>query len=191
MSLLEVGRTSGVRARPGTPGAQPLYQGLLALRPARGDDIGALTELLRRSWLGTMAPHLPPEGRERFEASDPAAGYCQEFWFEFTVAELDGLPVGMCHVQGDLVASIHVDPARKRQGIGRQLMVWALREIGRSHGAARLEVLAFNDHALRFYEALGWREASRITGEEMGCPVELVELRFELGDSAESAIPPR
>lgn len=166
----------------GTAGERLIYQSLLALRPARRDDIGALTQLLRRSWLGTMAPHLPPEGRERFESSDPAAGYCQELWSEFTVAELDGLPVGMCHVQGDLVAAIHVDPARERQGIGRQLMTWALHEISRGHGAARLEVLAFNQDARRFYEALGWRETRCISGEEMGCPVELVELRFELGD---------
>lgn len=155
---------------------------LPALRPARPNDIDALIQLLRRSWLGTMAPHLPPESRERFKASDPAAGYCHALWFEFTVAELDGAPVGMCHVQGDRVAAIHVDPVRKRQGIGRQLMTWALHEIGRSHGAARLEVLAFNQNARRFYEALGWREARCIAGEEMGCPVELVELRFELGD---------
>lgn len=159
-------------------------QVLPTLRPAQPDDVGALIQLLRRSWLGTMAPHLPPEAREQFETSDAAAGYCQALWSEFIVAELDGAPAGMCHVQGDLVAAIHVDPDRKRQRIGRQLMAWAVSEIGSSHGAARLEVLAFNEGARRFYEALGWREARRVAGEEMGCPVELVELRLELGGQA-------
>ena len=154
------------------------------LRPAGPEDLGALAQLLRRSWLGTMAPHLPPEARERFQATDPAGAYCSAMWSEFTVAELDGAPVGMCHVQGDLVAAIHVDPTHKRQGIGRQLMSHAVREIGRSHPSARLEVLAFNEDARRFYEALGWREAKRIAGEEMGSPVELAELRLDLHDRA-------
>lgn len=157
------------------------------LRPASPDDVGALAQLLRRSWLGTMAPHLPSESRTRFLAADPAGAYCASMWPEFIVAELHGAPVGMCHVQGDLLAAIHVDPAWKRRGIGRQLLAQAVREIRRGHAVARLEVLAFNEGARRFYEAFGWHEAKRAAGEEMGSPVELVQLRLDLRAGASPA----
>jgi ribosomal protein S18 acetylase RimI-like enzyme len=101
-------------------------------------------------------------------------------WRDFTIAADGGEPVAMCHVQGDLVAAIHVDPDLKGQGIGSRLMAEAEERIATGYRQARLEVLAFNRAARQFYQSRGWVERRRFDGTESGAPVELVEMRLEL-----------
>lgn len=153
------------------------------LRPARGNDIEQLANLLRRSWLQTIGPHLPEAARVSFQQEDRPAAYAEALWREFTVADADGQVVGMVHVQGDLIAAIHVDPDCKRRGLGSLLMKHATTTIARGYPVARLEVLAFNCDARAFYSALGWRETRRFGGEESGAPVEIIEMSTEVTKS--------
>ncbi|WBV43236.1 GNAT family N-acetyltransferase [Pseudoroseomonas cervicalis] len=152
----------------------------LTLRPARAEDAPALTTLLRRSWLTTWAPELPFPAVQRFAAEDPAAGYVAGMAADFLVAERAGVLLGMAHAMGDLLAALHVDPRAWGQGVGAALLAAAERRIAEGHAVARLEVLAFNARALRFYRRQGWAEQARRMGDEYGAPVELVEMRKPL-----------
>lgn len=94
-----------------------------------------------------------------------------------TVAEVNGFIAGMVHVQEHTVAALHVDRIQKRCGIGSALMNYAERAIAQVADEARLEVLAFNTDAIAFYERRSWTETRRISGDEYGAPVELIEMR--------------
>ena len=67
------------------------------------------------------------------------------------------------------IVTIDVDPARRRQGVGRVLME-ALTERCREAEAVRLllEVAVDNDAAIAFYRQLGFVETGRIPGFYMG-----------------------
>ena len=85
------------------------------------------------------------------------------------------------------VFSIHVDPTGLRGGIGKRLLNHALGFLESSgFKEATLWVVASNDRARRFYEALGWRrdgaqrkETLAIEGPE-GDEVDVVRYRLEL-----------
>lgn len=67
------------------------------------------------------------------------------------------------------IVTIDVDPARRRQGVGRLLMD-ALTDRCREAGAVllRLEVAVDNDGAIAFYRQRGFVETGRIRGFYMG-----------------------
>src|SRR3569833_946672 len=62
-----------------------------------------------------------------------------------------------------------VDPAHRRRGLARRLMVW-LEETALTAGTfiIGLELRATNEAALAFYAALGYRELGRVTGYIQG-----------------------
>jgi len=151
-----------------------------SLRPARSDDVEALAELLRQSWLTVIGPSVPA-ALPRFISEDPAAHYAAAMWGQFAVAEVNGCIAGMVHVHENAVASLHVDSLQKRCGIGSALMNHAERAIAEVAVEARLEVLSFNKDALGFYKRRGWTEMRRISGDEYGAPVELIEMRKVVG----------
>jgi ribosomal protein S18 acetylase RimI-like enzyme len=82
----------------------------------------------------------------------------------------------MLHVDGNWLNAIHLDPKRKRQGIGSRLMDEVERRISAAHGEARLEVRAFNIGAIDFYKPRGWTERRRYEGIECGEPAETIEM---------------
>ena len=60
------------------------------------------------------------------------------------------------------LVSIGVEPSMRRLGIGRRLSETFLQEAGRTGcEAVALSVREDNEAARRFYESLGWTEASR------------------------------
>ncbi len=79
----------------------------------------------------------------------------------FTVAEQHGQVLGYLgtHIVADemTVANIAVDPAHRREGIAKALLLDAVRYATR-HGVTRvtLEVRVSNDAAIRLYESLGF-----------------------------------
>lgn len=148
----------------------------LTIRPAIEADLPQLVVLLRQSWLATFAADLPFEAVRTFAKEDPAHQYAEAMWTDFSVADLDGAVVGMCHVVEDLVAAIHVKPAFKRQGVGAALMNSAETAILAVHPRARLEVLAFNAPAQAFYQGRGWAEVRRYATQECGAPIEAIEM---------------
>ncbi|MFZ0247429.1 N-acetyltransferase family protein [Candidatus Binatus sp.] len=148
----------------------------MEIRSATEADLSALIPLLRGSWLTTWAPELPFAAVQRFAADDPARHYAESMWREFVVAEDGGALVGMFHVKGNWLNAIHLDPKRKRQGIGSRLMDEVERRISAPHREARLEVRAFNIGAIDFHKQRGWTEQRRYEGKECGEPVETIEM---------------
>jgi ribosomal protein S18 acetylase RimI-like enzyme len=152
----------------------------MKLRSPVQADLPALISLLQRSWLTTWAPELSFATVQRFAVEDPARHYAESMWSEFIVAQDgaddDGALVGMFHVEGNCLNAIHLDPKRKRQGIGSRLMDEIERQISAQHPEARLEVRAFNTGAIEFYQQRGWTERRRYQAKECGEPVQTLEM---------------
>ena len=148
----------------------------MKIRLAAESDLPALIALLRRSWLTTWAPELQFETVQRFAAADPARLYAESKWREFRVADDGGSVVGMYHVEGNCINSIHLDPKCKRRGIGSQLMDDAEQRIAANHAEATLEVRSFNEGAIAFYKQRGWAARRVYQDTECGEPVETIEM---------------
>ena len=148
----------------------------MKIRFAVEGDLPALIGLLRRSWLTTWAPELQFETVQRFAAADPARLYAESKWREFRIADDGGSVVGMYHVEGNRINSIHLEPKCKRRGIGSQLMNEAEHRIGTDHAEATLEVRSFNEGAIAFYKQRGWKACRVYQDTECGEPVETIEM---------------
>lgn len=148
----------------------------MEIRSAVEADVPALVSILRRSWLTTWAPELPFTAVQRFAEDDPARHYAESTWREFVIVEDGGVVAGMFHVEGNNLNAIHLDPKRKRQGIGSRLMDEVERRIGANHRTATLEVRTFNTGAIAFYKQRGWTERRRYQATECGAPVETIEM---------------
>lgn len=138
----------------------------MIFRPAAIDDLRAIVQMLADDFLGSQ--------RERFEDPLPE-NYLRAFREieadtnnELVVAEVDGKVVGTLQLtytpsisfQGSkrcTVESVRVDERFRGQGIGREMMLWA---IGRAkdNGCVSMQLTTNNDRidAHRFYESLGF-----------------------------------
>lgn len=126
----------------------------LTIRKMTLEDIPAVVELDQRSF------SLPwPERSFRFEITENPASHC---W----VAEADGKVVGMIVVwlivDEAHVATIATHPDFRRQGIGKNLLGYALRDlIGKGARSSFLEVRESNVAAQDMYRKFGYKESGR------------------------------
>ena len=139
----------------------------IACRAARRDDVAAIVRLLADDGLGA--------GRE-VVSDPPAAGYFAAFdeiaanaRTLLAVAEdAGGAVVGTLQLtflpglsnQGAeqaLVSAVRVDSSLRGQGLGEQMMAWAMDE-ARARGCTSMELLSHASRAAahRFYERLGF-----------------------------------
>jgi ribosomal protein S18 acetylase RimI-like enzyme len=139
------------------------------VRAATPSDEDALAALDRAtwSWLSSPAP-APGEGRRFFDEKTKPE--------DVLVAVAGGEIAGYVRLgratplaASDHVATVNgiaVDPARRRQGVGRALIDAALAEAGR-RGARRLtlRVLGSNEAARRLYEVAGFAVEGVLRGE--------------------------
>lgn len=138
------------------------------LRVATDADQPAVGRLHHRSRAAAYAGLVDPES---FAARGPEM--LVEYWVErwrweqqthrMTLAEDDGGLAGFTYIGPSETAgaaelyAIHLDPARVGTGLGRLLMIDALRELPRfGRDRAVLWVLEGNEVARRFYEKGGW-----------------------------------
>ncbi|MDO8800306.1 GNAT family N-acetyltransferase [Phenylobacterium sp.] len=141
----------------------------ITFRPARRQDVARIVELLADDPLGS--------GRERFEDPLPASYDAAFDRIEasdgniLTVAELDGAVVGclqMTFIPGlsnqgadlALIEGVRVDTALRSQGLGQQLIEWAL-ETARARGCQAVELFTHKTRAdaHRFYDRLGFDQS--------------------------------
>ena len=141
-------------------------QGIL-FRPATRADLPAIVRMLADDELGSQ--------RERVENPLPASYYSafeqieSDPNHELIVAELNGEVIGTLHLmllpsisfQGGLraqVESVRVDKRFQSQGIGSQMMRWAM-ERARQRGAHAVQLTTHKSRvdAHRFYERLGFK----------------------------------
>ncbi|MFS7222489.1 N-acetyltransferase family protein [Rahnella inusitata] len=150
----------------------------LSLRFAKPADIDALAALHVAIWRDTYRDLAPAEAfsaldvprrklfwQEKFE--NPAAGQC------ILLAEVDGQLAGFTLASsssnpefGEMaeIKFLYVSGDFKRQGIGKRLINEASRHLAEAgYRSAGLGVVEGNEPAVRFYRALGGKEAGRYT----------------------------
>jgi GNAT superfamily N-acetyltransferase len=142
----------------------------IACRPARREDVAAIVRLLADDGLGA----------DREAVSDPpGAGYLAAFdeiaanpRALLAVAEDEtGRIIGTLQLtfiaglsnQGAelaLISAVRVESSLRGQGLGEQMMAWAMDE-ARARGCASMELLshASREAAHRFYEKLGFAKS--------------------------------
>ncbi|MDG4793252.1 GNAT family N-acetyltransferase [Micromonospora sp. WMMD1082] len=154
----------------------------VTLRPATPDDLMAVGALHQRSRVAAYSSFLPAEA-----LADPTPEAMGRYWAErwvwerddhrMTVAERDGALAGFSYLgpddEGDpgtgLLCAIHLDPAERGRGVGRQLMIDALAGMrARGWRRAVLWVLRDNTPARRFYERGGWQPTGAEHTEMIG-----------------------
>ena len=101
------------------------------------------------------------------------------------VAEEEGL-IGFIAVwcrPDPFIDSLHVQLARRSQGVGARLMMSAARRLMRQgHRTAHLWAVAANERAIRFYERLGGVRADRAMKDLFGH--EVLNVKIEWSDIA-------
>ncbi len=83
-------------------------------------------------------------------------------------------PLGFMLLCEGHMEALFIDPASKGQGVGTQLVRWALRR----HPQLTTDVNAQNLQAMAFYRALGFVETGRSPLDGQGRPYPLVHLRY-------------
>ncbi|MGC5018454.1 GNAT family N-acetyltransferase [Micromonospora sp. DT47] len=163
----------------------------VTLRPATVDDLMPVGALHQRSRVAAYSSFLPAEA-----LADPSPEAMGRYWMErwgwerddhrMTVAERDGRLVGFSYLgpddEGDpvtgLLNAIHLDPAERGRGTGRELMVDALAAMrARGWSRAVLWVLAQNATARHFYERGGWTPEGSRRDEYLG-PMVTTQVRY-------------
>ena len=140
----------------------------IIFRNAMRTDVPSMVRLLADDELGSM--------RERYEDPLPEPYYSayelinKDPNHELIVAELNGEVIGTLHLmflpsisfQGGLraqVESVRVDTRHQNQGIGSQMMKWAIeRAKDRKAHIVQLTTHRSRADAHRFYERLGFKE---------------------------------
>ena len=167
-------------------------------RPARATDIDAIARLHAESW------RVAYRGQYSDAFLDgPVFGDRLTVWKErltspaenqHTIVAEDGSGAiaGFACAFGDddpqwgtLLDNIHVDPARKRAGIGTELIVQTARWATLAYPGAGfyLWVLEANAPARRFYERLGAQNAGQVLSEPVGGG-QVSSLRYVWADPA-------
>jgi GNAT superfamily N-acetyltransferase len=138
-------------------------------RPAKREDLPEIVRMLADDFLGAM--------RERYENPLPES-YIKAFEEieadknnELIVAETSGAIVGTLQItftpsisfQGGkraTVESVRVDKKYRGQGIGKELMLWAIERVKEENCVAiQLTTNAERPDAHRFYENLGFKNS--------------------------------
>jgi ribosomal protein S18 acetylase RimI-like enzyme len=144
--------------------------GTLNLRPARDGDLDFLRRLYRSFRAGEMA--LVPWSEAAKDAFLDDQFRLQHHHFttvyadaDFLLVEQAGAPIGRLYLQrgedGLRVVDIGLLPEFRRQGLGRTLMEWVLREAAEARAPKiSLHVLPQNLPARRLYERLGFEVVS-------------------------------
>jgi len=139
--------------------AQPAALGLVAIRPARPDDLEPLLAIQREAAVSAFA-HIFPQDRYPFPTDD-----IRDLWrktladpgVDIYVAEVGGEPAGSVSVDDELLRTLYVRPAHQGTGVGSTLHDFALERLrARGCSTARLWTLEENWNARRYYERRGW-----------------------------------
>lgn len=146
-----------------------MNEGDLAFRLAKREDVPAIVRMLADDELGSQREKfvdpLPESYYSAFEAISGEPNH------QLIVAELNGEVVGTLHLmflpslsyQGGLraqVESVRVDTKFQSQGIGSQMMKWAI-ACAKERGAHIMQLTTHKsrEDAHRFYERLGFHKS--------------------------------
>lgn len=124
---------------------------MVKLRSFQAEDENSVVTLWWNSWHSIRTGLRHPQDFAEFRAR-----WSREIAprHEVVIADDEGVVVGFAaaDVQARVVAQIFVDPGRKRQGIGSQMLAWAQRRMPKGF---RLSTLDENKGSRAFYEHHG------------------------------------
>jgi putative acetyltransferase len=150
------------------------------IRAARADDLELLAELHHAIWLDSHA------GFVGLPTSSRGVAWYREVirptLDRTMVAERGGAPIGYVTWLDALLDDIWVAPWAQGQGVGA-LLLRAGENMIRANGfaEARLECVAANASARRFYERHGWRLARAFVTDSPRPGLAMAEYRKRLG----------
>jgi len=152
------------------------------IRAAKFEDVPALGELLRNSFLTTMSPIVPEAANIAFSQMKEPERFAKSCWQDFQVIASPGKIIGMLYVIKDKIESIHLQPMEKRKGFGSLLLHEGETQIlHQGYDLAKLDVLTHNDNAIAFYLSQGWHIDHQFTGYEVGeVPVPMHQMQKKL-----------
>ncbi len=154
----------------------------IEIRNARAPEIGKIGQILRDSFVTTMAPIVPDEANTAFAELNEPERFAENCWQDFQVLVSEGDIKGMLFVVDDKIESIHLDPSQKRRGYGSLLLSNGEKSIlENGYPTAKLDVLMKNRSAIAFYLAQGWHIDHEFTGLEVGdVPVPMYRMHKDL-----------
>ena len=138
------------------------------IRKATEADIPRIIEILRGTYLGTMAAIVPAKALEAFHAEDSAGEFARKCWQDFHVILSGEAIAGLLFVVGNTIESLHIHPEFAKQGYGGKLLSLGERLIAEDHDHAELDVLEGNRNARDFYKSHGWNDVRVFSGMEVG-----------------------
>jgi ribosomal-protein-alanine N-acetyltransferase len=142
------------------------------LRPARAADLSALIDLARRSRRAAFAG-APAALLQEWAGRDFEGEWYPKHWPAMTVADDDGVILGLVQPTADEVNGLWVDPAAQGRGVGTALLRHAEAAIAAAgYARAWLSCSGFNPNALGFYRARGYRPFRTETRARAGGVVE-------------------
>ena len=131
----------------------------MTLRPARETDLPTLIDLARRSWLSGFAESAPAEFVREWFARNFERQWYPKYWPTMTVAEADGVILGVVQPMKDEINGLWVDPQAQGRGVGTALLLHGEREIASAgYTRAWLSCSGFNRKAMHFYVARGYKQ---------------------------------
>jgi GNAT superfamily N-acetyltransferase len=153
----------------------------IIIREATAEDVEAMREIQRRTWLATYPNEAYGITREDIEArfrEDPATASARQAqrrravltpphhaWVALEATE----PIGFCIIeQGEhehLVQALYVLPEHQGKGTGTRLLRAALDWLG-SENPIALNVASYNERAIAFYQAFGFVLDGPVASEE-------------------------
>ncbi|WP_027061905.1 GNAT family N-acetyltransferase [Mesorhizobium loti] len=144
-----------------------MANGQITVRKARQGYVAALKQVLQETFEGTWLPHITQASAQRYVETDIGGRYVEEYWPNFTVAEIAGEIAGLIHWRGDFIEAVHVRARHQGQGVGSRLLSHAEQAI-RAAGfrQVRLETDTFNERAQGVYKAVGYVEKDRYPDDE-------------------------
>lgn len=152
----------------------------MTINQATDDDVEAVRQVAERSWTTDYPEILTRETAEEavteWYAPERIAAELEDDRTLVLVAEREGQIVGFAHAtwnddEGEgYVLRIYVDPDRRREGVGRELLEATCQAL-RERGVDRINamVLADNDPGNAFYERFGFEyvdERETTVGDE-------------------------
>ncbi|HET7366616.1 MAG TPA: GNAT family N-acetyltransferase [Burkholderiales bacterium] len=166
----------------------------LTMREATRADARAIADIHVAAWRAAYRDLMPQSYLDSLSVDDRARMWektiAQPGPAHLTLAELDGELVAFClygptrdrleeHDVAEIYA-VNVHPTRWRQGAGRLLCEYAVREAAaREHKTMTLWVMSGNGRARRFYQHLGFAPdgAARTNTQLIGSPFDEVRYR--------------
>ncbi|WP_336086744.1 GNAT family N-acetyltransferase [Nocardia sp. SSK8] len=137
------------------------------IRPATGQDLGALQALARRTIDTCYRGFLGDEAVDWFINSGASDDHVRSHLEQGRVycLDQDDRIVGLSILDGPTVDLMMIDPDQHRRGLGRLLLRHAEETLFTRYPSIRLETFPDNARARSFYESCGWILGDQLADE--------------------------